>query len=514
VTQVLLSFSTAYTELARRIADDLNTANIAVRYDQWSGGGGAAASQSVAVGIDDVMFVLPLLTPSDAAATWVSDEWKRRIYDRATARGIDVLPLRGDGELDAVPEFLRPLSFADLRDRYGFELQRLIATIRQRSGDESIMVPESVADDAEAASMPFAAQPVVLELGARVAALLADEEPARRFNEETVPMMYAGLFYELGVRVPELGLRARADLPASSFRIVINGVPEAQFETHPECVLVNDRVEALNQRGIPAEPGVNPATGADCAWIPATHRMTATGSGLMSWDGPEFMILALSSVLRRRASVFVEMEVVTSMLEQIAPLYPQLVAETVPKTVPLFVLTDVLRRLVAEEVSIRNLRRILLTLAEWGRIERDPVMLAEYARAGLQRQITHQLSRGRRTLIVFLLHPAIEAMLQKGMRHTPTSTYVALEPGPLRRILDAIREPMEMLPNDVQAPLILTTMEIRACVRRLVATSLPRLHVISYQELGPDVDVQPLGRIELTGFQKRPAVIQGGAPLW
>ena len=73
---------------------------------------------------------------------------------------------------------------------------------------------------------------------------------------------------------------------------------------------------------------------------------------------------------------------------------------------------------------------------------------------------------------------------------------------------------MRRLPDDVQVPQILTTMEIRSTVRRLVAPVLPRLRVVSYQELRPDADIQPVGRIALDGFTPRPGVTSGGRPLW
>ncbi|HEX6625487.1 MAG TPA: hypothetical protein VF064_17360 [Pyrinomonadaceae bacterium] len=57
-------------------------------------------------------------------------------------------------------------------------------------------------------------------------------------------------------------------------------------------------------------------------------------------------------------------------------------------------------------------------------------------------------------------------------------------------------------------------MEIRSSVRRLVSTSLPWLHVVSYQELRPDTSIQPVGRVSLDGFSPRPGVSVCGVPLW
>jgi type III secretory pathway component EscV len=514
-TRILLSFSSAYAELARKIANDLRASNIEVRYDQWEGGGGVPSTQSVAGGVDDVMFVLPLLTPSNAAANWIGNKWKEAISDPAGARGVAVLPVRGDGDPHAIPDFLRDRSFADLGNRdYEFELRRLVETIRDLSGDTRIKIPDSGSEaDGTVSQMTVPTHPLALEVGEKLAPFLVGDEMTGSFVDDLVPMMYDGLFYELGVQFPSLHLRMSSDVAPSSARIVINDVPETLVEVRPDSVMVSDTVAAMAELGIPAESAINPANGATCAWIPARNAAAARDRGLLTWNAGEFLILTLSSVLRNRAAHFIGIDESEAMLEQVKDVFPQLVAETVPKTVSLFVFTDVLRRLVAEIVCIRNLRAILMALADWGRVERDPLMLTEYVRAALQRQITHQLSRGTRQLIVFLLDPAIETLIRDSMRHTPTGSYVDLEPARLRSILDAIRRPWKMLPDNVQPPQILTTMEIRSSVRRLVAPSMPLLNVLSYQEMGPDADIQPIGRISLDGFSPR-AATAGGVPLW
>jgi type III secretory pathway component EscV len=514
-TPVLLSFSSAYTDLARRLADDLKAANIEVRYDKWEGGGGIPATQSLDHGVDDTAFVLPLLTPSNAARTWIGDEWRRTIYEEARARGVDVLPVRGDGDLHAIPDFLRDRSFADLCDReYALELRRLVETIRDRSGNPGIELP---GDDREVHGtrppMTLPANPLVLEAGESLGPLFEGDAGTRTFLSEMVPMMRDGLFYELGVQFPGISLRSGSDAPLSFVRIVINDIPETQVEVRSDSVMVNDSVAAMAERGFAAEPAINPATGAECAWLPAHKAAAARDCGLTTWDAYGFLILALSSVLRRKAADFIGIDETRAMLRQIEPVFPQLIAETVPKTVSLFVLTDVLRRLVAEGVSIRNLRRILMALANWGRVETDPLYLTEYVRAALQRQITHRLSRGTNKLVVFLLHPDIETLIRNATRHTATGSYVDLEPDRLREILNAIRAPMGALGDNIQVPQILTVMEIRSAIRRLVAPSLPGLHVVSYQELGPTTNIQPIGRISLDGFSPRTGVSVDGIPL-
>jgi type III secretion protein V len=392
----------------------------------------------------------------------------------------------------------------------------LVETIRDQSGDAGIKLPPGGREGGSAHSpMTLPPDPLVLEVGDELMPLFAGDEGASPFLDEMVPMMRDGLFYELGVQFPGLRLSVGADVPPSSARITINGVPEKDVEVRPDWVMVNDRVDAMVERGFAAEPVVNPATDTTGTLIPAHEAEAAEDLELTIWDAHGYVTLALSSVLRRKAAHFIGMDEAQAMLKQIEPFFPLLIAETVPKTVSLFVLTDVLRRLVAEGVSIRNLRSILMALAEWGRVENDPLMLTEYVRAALRRQITYKLRRGSKVVVAFLLHPDIETEIRGATRHTATGSYVDLEPDRLREILDAIQEPLDVLPEHAQVPEILTTMEIRSTVRRLVALKMPKLHVVSYHELRPETNIYPVGRISLDGFEsRRGGVSVGGVQVW
>jgi len=165
--------------------------------------------------------------------------------------------------------------------------------------------------------------------------------------------------------------------------------------------------------------------------------------------------------------------------------------------VPPHLFADVLRRLVEEQVSIRDLRAILGALADWGRAEKDPVLLTEYVRAALKRQLTFQHTGGTRRLLVFLLAPEIEEVVRGAITKTQTGSYLALEPDVSRDILQAVRAALAARAPDAPPPVILSGMEVRRYVRRLVEIEHPEVAVLSFQELVPDVNVQPVGRIAL-----------------
>ncbi len=340
--------------------------------------------------------------------------------------------------------------------------------------------------------------PIALEVAGNLIPLVEDTGGGNKFLGEMVPMMRDGLFYELGVKFPGIRVRGNeTDLPDGTYIVMINEIPLVSGNVSLDKVLVNDTVDRLTLLNIKGEEAVNPANGSECAWIPEEYANIAEQAGLTTWDAAGYMVLHLSSVLRKNAAEFVGIQEVQNMLEQLEQAFPALVKEVVPKAVSPFQLTDILRRLVEEEISIRDLRSILQALAEWGQVENDTVMLTEYVRNALKRYISHKYTRGGNTLVVYLLDPQIEETVRSSIQHTQSGSYLALEPEITQEILTAVRNEVGNLPPTAQNPVILTTMEIRRYFRKLVELEFPHLAVLSYQELSPDMNIQPIARISL-----------------
>jgi len=186
---------------------------------------------------------------------------------------------------------------------------------------------------------------------------------------------------------------------------------------------------------------------------------------------------------------------VQQMVSGLKQYYPTLVEETVPKPVSLQLLTDILRRLVEEEVSVRDLKTIFQTLCEWGRIEHDTLALTERVRAGLKRKICYQISQGRPLLFVYQLDPEIEEMFRNSIRQSASGAYLAMDPAVSKEVMDAARAQIGDLPPGAQRPVIVTDGEIRRFVKKLLEFAIPEISVLSYDQLTPQINLQPLGMI-------------------
>ena len=372
----------------------------------------------------------------------------------------------------------------------------LKARDKKMAQQKRVAVDKAKAQEGQSSKMMPVVTPITLEVATDLIPLVDDTS---NFLGELIPMMRDGLFYELGVRFP--GVRVRGNngsMPAGNYSIMLNEVPTTTGHVDQTKCLVNDTPDRLRLLGIEATRAENPANGVACAWIPLEKQEIANQAGLTTWDPASFMILHLSAVLRRNSQEFLGIQEVQNMLDQLEQAFPTLVKEVVPKSVSMFQLTEIARRLVEEEISVRDMRGILQALAEWAPVEHDNVMLTEYVRSSLKRYISHKYAGGNPTLVVYLLDPQIEDTVRSSIQHTSSGSYLALEPEITQEILQAVRSEVGSLPPSAQNPVILTTQEIRRYFRKLCELEFPHLAVLSYQELSPDLNIQPISRIMLS----------------
>ena len=256
--------------------------------------------------------------------------------------------------------------------------------------------------------------------------------------------------------------------------------------------LAAESPERLAEMGIRGQPGQLPEGGAG-TWIAAADLPRAKQAGVPALGIEEVVIRHLIHLVRRYGYEFIGIQETQVLIDGLERTHPALVREVVPKLVSPVLLTDVLKRLAEEQVSLRGLREILGALAEWAPVERDPVALTEHVRSALRRQITSKYAGPSGSLPVYLLDPMIEETIRESIHKTQTGSYLALEPALSRDILAAVGRTI----SGGQLAVILTSAEIRRYVRRLVESEYPQLAVLSYQELSPETQLQPLGRIKV-----------------
>ncbi len=203
----------------------------------------------------------------------------------------------------------------------------------------------------------------------------------------------------------------------------------------------------------------------------------------------------IAPVIAARASDFIGIAETQRMLDQVEKIAPATVRQVTPKPVSVTLLSDILRRLVEERVSVRDLKGILEALAQVASTDKDPLNLAEFVRSQLRRAITHDVTGGRAELPVLLLDSMIEETIRSAVSRTTAGSFLTLAPAAGRDIVSAIARAM---PSEGDPFVLLTQPDIRRFVRKLIETDFPGLRVLSFAELLPEVSLNTVGRATLT----------------
>jgi type III secretion protein V len=212
----------------------------------------------------------------------------------------------------------------------------------------------------------------------------------------------------------------------------------------------------------------------------------------------EAIVLQVLPLMRERAVDFLGIAETQALLDQLEQLAPATVRQVVPKPIAVTQLADVLRRLVEERLSVRDLKGILESLALVGQTEKDPLNLAEFVRSQQRRTITHGLTRGGREVSVLLLDSMIEETVRAAISRTAAGSFLTLAPAAARDVVTAVRRALE--PLGEPRPPVLTQPDIRRFVRKLLEVDLPDVKVVSYAELLPEIAVKPLAKANLSGI--------------
>jgi type III secretion protein V len=295
--------------------------------------------------------------------------------------------------------------------------------------------------------------------------------------------MREALEAELGFRLPGVHVRAGAALPAGGYRILVDEVPAAVGRLPTSGLLVRSPPAQLAFLALAAEPVEDPFTGRELARVPEPARERLALAGLESLAPAELVIEHLAGIARRHAPALLGLQDVQLLLDGLETHTPALVRPVLER-VPLPVLADVLRRLLHEGVSVRNLRGVLETLASPG-VEGDAAALAERCRQALARWISHRHAPSG-ALFAWLVDPALEEMLRtRTVDGTP-----ALEPERVQALLEAVGSVVQ----DGRA-VLLASGDVRRPLRALCEGAFPGVAVLAYAELDPSLRVKPLGRL-------------------
>ena len=328
-----------------------------------------------------------------------------------------------------------------------------------------------------------------------IASSVRDSIRPERLDREVAKVRRA-LYFDLGVPFPGIHLRLNDNLREGEYRILVNEIPVASGAARPGFFIVRETESNLKMFEIPYERGDDFLPNTPSLWVQAKHLPLVERAGLQVMTLSSMLTYHLAHVMKRHASEFIGIQETMYLMNQMQKNFGELVREAT-RALPIITITDVLQRLVGEEISIRDMRTVLEALVEWGQREKDPIVLVEHVRGALARYITHRFSGGQNIIPAYLIAKEIEDAVRGAVRQTSGASYLALSPDVHRQIIDAMKASIGRDVTTSPSPVLLAPMDIRRFMRKICERDFPNLAVLSYQELTATANVQPLERIRL-----------------
>lgn len=308
---------------------------------------------------------------------------------------------------------------------------------------------------------------------------------------DRVVMIRRQLAIEMGMIVPVIRIRDNIQLQPNEYSIKIKGNEVAKGELLLDHFMaMSPGVEDENITGIET---VDPAFGLPALWISEDLKDQAELSGYTVVDPPSVVSTHLTEVIKRHAHELLGRQETKQLIDHLNETYPTLVEDVTPNPLSTGDIQKVLRQLLNEKVSIRNLPIIFETLADYGQMTKDTDLLTEYVRQSLSRQITKQYVTEGEPLYVITVSGSVEKAVADAVQQTEHGSFLNLDPNTMQSIVESCVREVERMQEMGYMPIILTSPAVRMFIRHLLERYIPYVPVLSYNELEPTVEIQSVG---------------------
>jgi len=300
------------------------------------------------------------------------------------------------------------------------------------------------------------------------------------------------LSQELGFLIPSVHIRDNLDLSPTSYRISLMGVTVGESDIRPEMEMAINPGQVFGS--LQGEVTQDPAFGLEAIWIETSQKDQAQTLGYTVVDPGTVVATHLSHILQGNAHDLFGYEEAQNIMDNLAKSAPKLVEDLVPKTLPLGVVVKVLQNLLQEGVSIRDIRTIAETLAEYGVKSQDPDILTSASRAALGRSIVYEINGVENEFPVITLDPELEQLLHKSLQ-TAGESGVGIEPGLAEQMHKSLEESSQKMEMEGQVAVLLVSSFVRPWLARFVRHSISGLHVLAYNEIPEDRQIKVVSTV-------------------
>jgi flagellar biosynthesis protein FlhA len=297
---------------------------------------------------------------------------------------------------------------------------------------------------------------------------------------------------ELGFIIPQVRIRDDLSLEANHYRIRIGQEIVAEDKIFPQLLLAIPGDSA--QTKIEGTDVKDPSFNMDATWIEPHQQARAENLGYMVVEPEAVIATHLNQVLSKQASELLGQDDVQALLDNLSQTSPQLVTSSVPKIIPLNVLTSVLKSLLAEKMPVSDLKRILEILTTQNIKNASPIELAEAIRPAISGLLIQQIAPLNSPLPIITFSAELEQMIVNIAKQTGANGLI-LEASLIQKIVAAINNVMEKMQGENRKAVMITAPVIRRDLSYMLRQHIPALDVLSFTELPDNKKIEVVANI-------------------
>ena len=301
---------------------------------------------------------------------------------------------------------------------------------------------------------------------------------------------------DLGIIIPSLRIRDNLELKPGDYQVLLKGIQIGSGSLMVGNMLAMDPGNV--SESIVGIPTKEPAFGLDAIWITPRQKDEATFAGYTVVDLSTVIATHLTELIRQNIHELLGRQELQLLLDTLKQNAPKVIEDLIPGLLPVSTILRILKSLLREGVSIRDLKTILETLADLAPLQKDPGLLTEGVRSALSRTITKKLVGPDGNLTLITLDKNIEETIAAGIIQTDQGHQLSIDPEFVRALISNLNQKAIEMGSETSQPVVLCSPLIRSHLKALIDRFIPNITVLSHNEITQNVTVKSFGTVRLS----------------
>lgn len=367
------------------------------------------------------------------------------------------------------------------------------AALRREQEEEVDDSPEPPKREEVGAQESIELEALTLEIGYELIHLVDESRGAMLLSR--LHQARRGFALDLGVVVPPIHIRDNLELAPGGYRLLVKGNPVGGAEMMRGRLLAIDPGDVYEEvQGIATS---DPTFHLPARWISPDDRYLAESAGYTVVEHEAVITTHLSELIRTHIGELVGWQELQERIDVLKEVSPKLVDELIPNVVKFGDILAVVRRLLGERVSTRDLRTILEAMAEQAPHTNSIVALTDHVRARLNQQISGMFTSPDGVIYTAILDRSLEDRLRQCLVTQNNEPLLACDLTTAQGLFEQIEAVMGQFAARDSDVILLSPPDLRAPLYQFLSQFFPDLHVICHREIVPQAQIVSVGQLTL-----------------